>query len=284
VRRGSTLRLCDQAAEVAVRTVIASGSGDGQQSDHETDELNEAIAGKVAELNARPFRGEPTCRGELFAELCRPAGKPSLSNKMRPNCCGDPRLNSSPAIAYLPAAGSWFSYFTPVPRARYNVSASWYDSGVETSSPPSSGSCQGSYQAGTRIDSAMNADLDSPQQGVIKVGRTAKFLLYVDGPDNLQIVTCDANNVEVLYDTVAYDIYSGVLELSLPVRQLRRAGRRIVLPIDVRYSQRLPSNGDQGSDAGASTTGRSCLSASRKSISRCREPGMRRLVSRPASC
>lgn len=167
------------------------------------------------------------------------------------NAC--PR-GSSPAIAYLPAAGSWFSYFTPVPRARYNVSASWFDSGVETSSPPSFGSCQGSYQAGTRIDSAMNADLDSPQQGVIKVGRTAKFLLYVDGPDNLQIGTCDANNVEVLYDTVAYDIYSGVLKLSLPVRQLRRAGRRIVIPIDVRYSQRLPSNGDQGNDAGASTT------------------------------
>ena len=39
-------------------------------------ELNEAIAEKVSELNARAFRGEPTCRGELFAELERPFLRP----------------------------------------------------------------------------------------------------------------------------------------------------------------------------------------------------------------
>jgi transposase len=39
-------------------------------------ELNEAIAGKVAELNARAFRGEPTSRGELFAELEAPFLRP----------------------------------------------------------------------------------------------------------------------------------------------------------------------------------------------------------------
>ena len=36
-------------------------------------ELNEAIATKVAELNARQFRGEPTSRDDLFAELEAPA-------------------------------------------------------------------------------------------------------------------------------------------------------------------------------------------------------------------
>jgi transposase len=36
-------------------------------------QLNEAITKQVAELNARPFRGEPACRAELFAELERSA-------------------------------------------------------------------------------------------------------------------------------------------------------------------------------------------------------------------
>jgi len=36
-------------------------------------ELNEAIVAKVAEVNGRPFRGEPASRAELFAELERPA-------------------------------------------------------------------------------------------------------------------------------------------------------------------------------------------------------------------
>ncbi|MDQ6783194.1 MAG: hypothetical protein M3063_07095, partial [Actinomycetota bacterium] len=35
-------------------------------------ELNEAIACQVGKLNARAFRGEPTSRAELFAELERP--------------------------------------------------------------------------------------------------------------------------------------------------------------------------------------------------------------------
>jgi transposase len=39
-------------------------------------ELNKAIRQKVAELNGRPFRGEPTSRRELFEELERPALKP----------------------------------------------------------------------------------------------------------------------------------------------------------------------------------------------------------------
>lgn len=39
-------------------------------------ELNKAINEKVAELNTRAFRGEPTSRQELFAELERPALKP----------------------------------------------------------------------------------------------------------------------------------------------------------------------------------------------------------------
>ena len=38
---------------------------------HSLAELNEAIAKLVAELNARAFRGEPTSRRELFAELER---------------------------------------------------------------------------------------------------------------------------------------------------------------------------------------------------------------------
>lgn len=38
-------------------------------------ELNIAIRQQVAELNARPFRGEPASRAELFAELERPALK-----------------------------------------------------------------------------------------------------------------------------------------------------------------------------------------------------------------
>ena len=39
-------------------------------------ELNKAISQKVAELNDRAFRGEPTSRRELFEELERPALKP----------------------------------------------------------------------------------------------------------------------------------------------------------------------------------------------------------------
>jgi transposase len=39
-------------------------------------ELNEAIAQRVAGLNARPFRGEPASRAELFPELERPALAP----------------------------------------------------------------------------------------------------------------------------------------------------------------------------------------------------------------
>ena len=39
-------------------------------------ELNEAIGAKVAEVNARPFRGEPASRAELFAELEAPALAP----------------------------------------------------------------------------------------------------------------------------------------------------------------------------------------------------------------
>lgn len=39
-------------------------------------ELDKAIKQKIAELNARAFRGEPTSRAELFAELERPALKP----------------------------------------------------------------------------------------------------------------------------------------------------------------------------------------------------------------
>lgn len=39
-------------------------------------ELNKAIREKVAELNERAFRGEPTSRRELFCELERPALKP----------------------------------------------------------------------------------------------------------------------------------------------------------------------------------------------------------------
>jgi transposase len=39
-------------------------------------ELNRAITAKVAELNARVFRGGPTSRAELFADLERPALRP----------------------------------------------------------------------------------------------------------------------------------------------------------------------------------------------------------------
>jgi hypothetical protein len=39
-------------------------------------ELNEAIAERTAWLNARPFRGEPASRRELFDELERPALRP----------------------------------------------------------------------------------------------------------------------------------------------------------------------------------------------------------------
>jgi len=39
-------------------------------------ELNEAIAAEVAKVNARPFRGQPTSREELFAELEAPALRP----------------------------------------------------------------------------------------------------------------------------------------------------------------------------------------------------------------
>jgi transposase len=39
-------------------------------------ELNEAIAGEVAKVNARPFRGAPTSRDELFATLEAPALRP----------------------------------------------------------------------------------------------------------------------------------------------------------------------------------------------------------------
>jgi transposase len=39
-------------------------------------ELNEAIASKVSELNARTFRGEPTSRNDLFDELERAALRP----------------------------------------------------------------------------------------------------------------------------------------------------------------------------------------------------------------
>jgi transposase len=39
-------------------------------------ELNRAISQKVAELNSKTFRGEPTSRRELFEELERPALKP----------------------------------------------------------------------------------------------------------------------------------------------------------------------------------------------------------------
>jgi len=43
---------------------------------HSLAELNEAIAAKLAELNAREFRGEPTSRDDLFAELERDALRP----------------------------------------------------------------------------------------------------------------------------------------------------------------------------------------------------------------
>lgn len=39
-------------------------------------ELNEAIAVEVAKVNARPFRGQPTSRDELFTELEAPALRP----------------------------------------------------------------------------------------------------------------------------------------------------------------------------------------------------------------
>ena len=39
-------------------------------------DLNAAIAERVAEVNARPFRGEPTSRKDLFCELERPALRP----------------------------------------------------------------------------------------------------------------------------------------------------------------------------------------------------------------
>ena len=39
-------------------------------------ELNEAIAAEVAKVNGRPFRGHPTSREELFAELEAPALRP----------------------------------------------------------------------------------------------------------------------------------------------------------------------------------------------------------------
>lgn len=165
------------------------------------------------------------------------------------------RPGSGPGVSYLPVGGEWFSYFTTVPRPTYNVSVSWYDSGVETYNPPSSGSCQGSYRAGTRIDGAMNGDLDSPTPGVSKIGRTPRFFILVDGPGNLQIGGCDAsyNGLEVLYDTVGYDIYSRVFKLSLPLRRLRHSATRIVMPFSVTYSQRPGPNGNQSLDAGAST-------------------------------
>jgi transposase len=39
-------------------------------------DLNRAITGEVAKVNARPFRGEPTSREDLFCELERPALRP----------------------------------------------------------------------------------------------------------------------------------------------------------------------------------------------------------------
>jgi transposase len=43
---------------------------------HSRAELNEAMADKVAELNARAFRGEAASRAELFAEIERPLLRP----------------------------------------------------------------------------------------------------------------------------------------------------------------------------------------------------------------
>jgi transposase len=43
---------------------------------HSLAELNEAITAEVAKVNARPFRGQPTSRDELFAELEAPALRP----------------------------------------------------------------------------------------------------------------------------------------------------------------------------------------------------------------
>ena len=39
-------------------------------------ELNQAIAEKVAEVNARQFRGQPSSRRDLFLEIERPALQP----------------------------------------------------------------------------------------------------------------------------------------------------------------------------------------------------------------
>lgn len=47
-------------------------------------ELNGAIAAKVAELNDRPFRGEPASRRELFEELERGALKPLPAQRYEP--------------------------------------------------------------------------------------------------------------------------------------------------------------------------------------------------------
>ena len=44
-------------------------------------ELNEAIAGEVAKVNARPFRGQPTSRDELFSELEAPGLRPLPSGR-----------------------------------------------------------------------------------------------------------------------------------------------------------------------------------------------------------
>ncbi len=44
-------------------------------------ELNEAIAAEVAKVNDRPFRGQPTSREELFAEMEAPALRPLPSGR-----------------------------------------------------------------------------------------------------------------------------------------------------------------------------------------------------------
>ena len=44
-------------------------------------DLNDAIAVEVAKVNARPFRGEPTSRKDLFDELERPALRPLPSSR-----------------------------------------------------------------------------------------------------------------------------------------------------------------------------------------------------------
>lgn len=126
----------------------------------------------------------------------------------------------------------------------FSANVSWYDSGVESGSPPSNGGCSGSYQAAVTLESAWHLDLRTASNNFVKPRSPELDIGSYVNP--ARIGTCNQNDIEILRDAISAGLDTAhYAHFKLAVSTLQRAGREFAIRLNVTHSGSVPIQGVQ---------------------------------------